>query len=581
MSVASTLSIESYRLLDNRLSQNQSTRAFQTTIGGSNVTYRQEASNSVSSNQVSFQLTPNSPNNVLDRTFMMTTKAVVTFQSANIVPGTTRCLENGTNACRGFSSIVESTNVAINGLTISQETKYVKDIYNRFADDLDGLVKFKSLSPSLMTEGDNCQNYASFVNTQMNPLGAYTSGTRRSHGRGFYPVRIISNGTSLVQPFVTAEVEVEITELFTISPLEYEGLLVPGLANVTSLQLNFTLSSDKQRFWSFADRSDGVVIDDASITNLVFSDYKIHFCEITLPVFYSLPPSIALSYYDVQRQVSGSVRLSGSATQFSKQKGQIQTNTYQLNQTPSRIIVVVKPVERNDCFKPDSYAHITGVNIQYNNMSSILSSASTQQLFAISSRNGSTQSFTEWAGFAADYGNLTTANGEISNQVATTGSILCLDFGKDISADPTSLPGTSINANFSMQISFENNTNIETDFQATIFYIYAGVMVVSPGSAFSYRSLLTRDETLSLPLLEGESAGSSQLRGGASYAKQYGQTGFAKARESMSGSAMAGSAHGGMSARGMKAAGVHESGRSSGLIGGQAKSKSSLADVFR
>ena len=566
MSVASTLDIEAFRLLDPRLSQNQSTRAFQTSIGGSNVTYRQEASNSSSSNQVSFQLTPNSPNNVLDRTFIMTAKAVVTFACTNLAPAV--CLIDAENACRGFSSIVESTNVAINGLTISQETKYVKDIYTRFSDDLDGLIKFQSMSPSLMTQGDNSTQYRNMIGTQRNPLASYMGLNGRTNGRGFYPSKLISNTTT------TAQVEVEIVELFTISPLEYQGNLVPGLANVTSLQLNFNLSSEKQKFWSVADRTNNNT-DVVNITSLVFSDYKIHFCEITLPVFYSLPPSIALSYYDVQRQTSAAQRCAPSPTQSTKQSITINTQTYQLNQTPSRLIVVVKPRNIDSVFQPDSYAHITGINIQYNNMSSILSSASSQQLFAISSRNGSTQSYTEWAGYASDFGNLNVI-GEIPYQVSTTGSVLCLDFGKDISADPTSIPGTSINANFSMQITVENNVPIEQFYEATIFYVYAGVLVVSPGSAFSYRSLLTRDESLSLPLLEGEASGSSNLKGGAASAKQYGMSGFASSKSDMSGKGFRAGAQAG--ARG---AGVHESGRGTGLSGGVAKSKSSLSDVFR
>jgi hypothetical protein len=557
MSVADTLSLESYRLLDPRLSQNQSTRSFQTTIGGSNVTYRQEASNSVSSQQVSFQLTPNSPNNIVDRSLLLTTKATVVFSGPDQgVP----LLQNGDNACRGFSSIVDSTNVAINGLTISQETKYVKDIYTRFADDLDGLVKFKSLSPSLMTEGDNCANYSTFSDTNQNVLASYASSNRRSAGRGFYPVKILAMDN------VSATVEVDVVELFTISPLEYCGELVPGLANVTSLQLNFNLSSNKQRFWSRAER---VLGEGFNVDSVTFDDYKVHFCEITLPVFYSLPPSVALSYYDVQRQQSGNRVVNAQAS------GSITTNTYQLNQTPSRVIVVVKPVEENSAIQPDSYAPIDSINIQYNNMSSILSSASTQQLFAISSRNGSTQSYTEWSGNAVDYATFSGADfNEIDGQVATTGSILCLDFGKDISADPTSIPGTSINANFNMTINFHNNTNVAETYEATIFYIYSGCMIVSPGSAFSYRSLLTRDESLSLPLLEGADSGSSQLKGGAS--KQYGLSGYARGDIG----AYKGKS-GGMSAGGMRAAGVHESGRSSGLIGGTAKAKSSLHDVFK
>jgi len=567
MSVASTLELESYRLLDSRLSQNQSTRSFQTQIGGSNVTYRKEHSNASSDTQVSFQLTPNSPNNVLDRTFMLTSAVTVDFTSNNILDS--KILNPGDNACRGFSSIVESTNLAINGLTISQETKYVKDLYNRFSDDLDNLVKFQSITPSLSTEGDNFTEYSTGFGTSQNVLAGYRDSNRRTTGRSFYPINVEFNPTGTNAGGVDiARIKFRMVELFTLSPLEYEGLMVPGLANVTSLQLNFNLSSDKTKFWSRA-RTAGRIGETVFQVAPVFADYEIHFCEITLPVFYSLPPSIALSYYDVQRQVSRGTQLYNNLSTFD-----LNTNTYQLNQTPSRIMVLVRPPPNDaSAYQTDTFAAIESINIQYNNMSSILSSASTEQLFQISSRNGSTQHYTEFRGFTVDYTG--------GAPIGTTGSIVCLDFGKDISADPTAIPGTSINANFSINVKGKYyGTAVNTQLEVHIFYIYAGVMVISPGSAFSYRSLLTRDETLSLPLLEGDGAGSSNLKGGAM--KQFGNVGFNKvykgAKDAVQGAT--GGMQGGMQGS-ARAAGVNTSGRSTGLVGGVSKPKSALLDAFK
>lgn len=563
MSVASTLDIQASRILDPRLSQNQSTRAFQTQIGGSNVTWRKERSTSASTNQVSFQLTPNSPNSVLDRTMMLVTDVNLKFTCIATTAANQRVLQAGKQACRGFGSIVESTNLSINGLTLTQETKYVKDIYSRFSEDLDNLIKFQSLTPSLATPGDNFQDYGVGSGTTLNPLGGVASSTRRALGRGYYPIQIVSNEEVETDTDKVAIIKFRLVELFTLSPLEYEGCMVPGLTNVTSLQLNFNLSSNINRFFSRAKLAGeskfelGKVDDNTPI----FSNYEIHFCEITPPVFYSIPPSTALSYYDVQRQVS---KVDGVVAAGGRITG-VRTNTYQLNQTPSRIIVVVKEVERNDASQTDTYAHIERVNIQYNNMASILSSASTEQLFMISSRNGSTQHYTEWRGRAV---NFSSAGSEIdigASTIGTTGSVLCLDFGKDISQDPTSLPGTSINANISFEIDFENTSAVGKSYEVVIYYVYAGVLVVSPGSAFSYRSLFTRDETLSLPLLEGDDAGSDNLKGGAKH--QYGLSGYVKRGRGMRAGAQAG--------------GVHTSGRDTGLSGGQAKPKSTLADVFR
>jgi len=557
MSVAQTLDIEAYRMLDNRLSMNQDTRQFQVPIGGSNVTYRSEPSTSAgTSNQITFNLTPNSPNNVIDRTMLFAAGCTINFTRQN---GGAPMLRNGQDALRGFNHVVQSTNLTINGMTISQETKYLQDIFNRFTDDLDSLVQFKSISPSLK-HPDTTRTYAGGTGSNMNPLGGFNTATIRSQGRGVYPIKVISNNNN------DAQIQFDIHELMTISPLEYQGCQVPGLANCTSLSLNFNLESDRSRIWS-RDPDGG---ETNFAVSVVFDTPKIHFCEISLPVFYSLPPSVSTSYYDLQRQVttvSGNIGPRGSGT--------IRSNTYQLNQAPSRVIIYAKNTESTP-LTTDTFGVITKLDIQYNNMSSILNSATTEQLFMISSVNGSNQSWADFFGSAVDY---SVPVGDFYGGNLTSGSIICLDFGKDISSDPTSIPGTSINANFSVEATIQNRINADTTYELVIVYVYAGVLVVSPGSAFKYTSILTRDETLSLPLIEGAQAGNADLKGGAKPMKQL-KAAFStgmdvlKDYKSKKASAVAGAR------AGTKGNGVYTEGKSAGLSGGQAVSSASLRDRF-
>lgn len=564
MSVAQTLDIEAYRLLDERLSMDQSARQFQVKIGGSNVNYRRESSTGGSNNsQLTFNLTPNSPNNIIDRTLLFKAKAVVSITRSN-APPSVQPLVNGSRtllanqaAVRGFNYIVDSTTISINGQSISEETRFIHDVFNRFTDDLDSLVKFKSLTPSLMY-GDLSTSYAVPTGNLLNSLGDYNSSTRRAYGRGFYPYTIVenpaANGVDLTQ---TAKVTLDINELIHLSPCEYQGYQVPGLCNVTSLQLNFNLSSVKDKFWSM------VVPDQQVISVKVeFSNAEIQFTEITPPVFYSIPPTISTSYYEIVRQTQTAKLIAPNGNQT------LSSNSYQLNQVPSRIIIYAKPVEPtvNAVAQTESYGSITSLNIQYNNMSSIINSASQEQLFMISSVNGTNQSWSEFYGQTQ----LLTPT-DSGTTVPLTGSIICLEFGKDISSDPTAIPGTSVNANFQVTAQVKNQRNVETSFELVVLYVYSGVLVISPGACFRYTSILTRDETLSMPLLEGNKVGSDSLKGGVVCPSEV-STGLKMAKDYLQSGK-------GMKA-GMQARGVFENGTSTGLAGGRSVAKTSLRERF-
>lgn len=577
MSVAQTLDIEAYRLLDERLSMNQNTRQFQVKIGGSNVNYRTEnATSGDAQTQLTFNLTPNSPNNVIDRTLLFKARATVKVKlipkpPATIVADNIRPLINGQASVRGFNNIVESTTLSINGQSISEETKYVHDIFNRFTDELDSLVKFKSLTPSLMN-ADVTTNYAQYANaSNFNSLGSWDSSTRRSLGRGFYPYVSISNpaATGGATTELVAEVILDINELIHLSPAEYQGNQVAGLCNVTSLQLNFNLASDKSRFWSMAKFE--TCISQVSVT---FSGAEIQFCEITPPVFYSIPPTVSTSYYELVRQTSQKRTIGAYTGGVDYTKVTLTSNTYQLNQVPSRIIIYAKPVEQSEqndaATQTDSYGVISKLNIQYNNMSSIINSASQEQLFMISSINGSNQSWAEFAGKVSQF--TTTETG--GSYIPTTGSIVCLEFGKDISSDPTAIAGTSVNANLQIQATVGNQRDVATDFELVILYVYSGVLVISPGASFKYTSILTRDETLSLPLLEGPSVGSDHLKGGMTCPREI-SSGLKMGRD-----VLKAYKEGKGQRAGALASGVFENGTSSGLSGGKSVAKASLRERF-
>lgn len=510
--MSATLDIGFVRQLDARLSQNPENKIMSVATPGSQVTPRVENSNSGSGNtsNVSFTMTPNSPANVIGRDFIVAIKVRQVLSGSTLVGGPRPLLQAQCDAPRALSACIQSTNLTINGLTISQETAETYHAFQHF-NQSDEMVKFQSLSPGLMSP-DYTQTYEDVFSTLVNPLASYKNSTRARWGRGSYPFTIIENIPN------SATIEYTLYELLTLSPLVFDSGLYPGLCNVNSMQLQFNLQN-LNRLWSHNSgrfSAGGTSGAGTEITSIIttFQDAKVYFTEITPPVYLTIPPVCSLSYYDVQRQTTSNGTVLGS-----QETADFVSSSYQLNTVPSRIIVYVK--ERSSDITsttqkatetPDAYARINSISIQYNNNSSLLSQADISQLYGMSSRNGIDMGFQEFVGNSNDIEQVNL--GDKSYQVGLTGSILALDVGRDITSDSTALPSTSVNANISFKVNATNPKfgydgqpapELETKYDLTVLYVYAGMIIISPGSCYKYSTMLTREQVLNIPLVEGSS----------------------------------------------------------------------------
>jgi len=135
-----------------------------------------------------------------------------------------------------------------------------------------------------------------------------------------------------------------------------------------------------------------------------------------------------------------------------------------------------------------------------------------------------------------------------------------------------------VNANFQVSAQVKNQHAENRTFELVVLYVYSGILVVSPGASYKYTSILTRDETLSLPLLEGNNVGSDSLKGGVVCPKEA-STGLKMARDYLKTFKEGKGMKAGMQA-GMQAKGVFENHSSSGLAGGRSVAKASLRDRF-
>jgi hypothetical protein len=116
---------------------------------------------------------------------------------------------------------------------------------------------------------------------------------------------------------------------------------------------------------------------------------------------------------------------------------QIISPNIQLNQIPDKLIICVRiPMTQQNWKNSSSFASIYNINLSFNNSAGLCSTFSQYDLYRMSVENGSTQTWSQFCGFA-NVSDMATIDGTGNviggfSPVATTGSLLILQFGKDI-----------------------------------------------------------------------------------------------------------------------------------------------------
>ena len=150
------------------------------------------------------------------------------------------------------------------------------------------------------------------------------------------------------------------------------------------------------------------------------------------------------------------------------QRQDITSGTFQLNQLPSKFIIVVrKQLNQMSSTDSDSFFTISGVSINMSTASEILSSCTQQDLYCMSVRNGYSGSFLEFSGKACQ----STLNTITSNIVKTTGSILVINTAIDLSLGSVNITNNSI-GQFTFQIKISCTNNYEE-------YLSPEIMIIS------------------------------------------------------------------------------------------------------
>ena len=496
-------------------------------------TYTQFQAISASSSQIVWNVQIPSESIVINRELLVASTVSFTVAGTG-VPLNDSFLNWGlTEALNAFpiQSLFTTVQAQINNVSTSTNLQDVLPTILRMNDNRK-LSRYNSMTPSYPDQQYGEYQYGVNTigvpsNSNNNPLSSWNNNSYDSDfvPRGAFPVVLTvehytvvggSNpvDTSLVSTnatdswkvgvsFTAVEPFVALSPFINMSPMNNAGLL--GINNM-SIVANID-SSCKRLMGTAQNTISATACSPTYITGIqlgftpnggqsvpAFQNTRLLFNFQTLqPSQYArLSSKNIVAYSDYPRYLttfnnSDSVSAGGSKT--------LTSQNIQLNQVPSLIFINVRiPMSQQQISNPSAFLQISNISINFNSQSGLLASATPYDLFQISSRNGSAQSWYEWNG-AVSNNTIGNTSGNVVS-IPTTGSLLVLCPALDFSL-PEYLTGGSLG-----QFSFQFNITVKNQFdfavvpEVIITTKNDGIFVSQQGSSVIYTALLDKATTL-------------------------------------------------------------------------------------
>jgi hypothetical protein len=137
------------------------------------------------------------------------------------------------------------------------------------------------------------------------------------------------------------------------------------------------------------------------------------------------------------------------------------------------------------------FLKINNISINLNNQSGLLSSATAYDLWRMSVRNGSQQSWTEFSGMAN--ANVTAGTGQIYSMI---GSLLVIDPVYDLSLPDYISSGSSGQYNLQFSVGVSNQYAETFAPEMVTICVNSGIMVTNQGTTQTFTGLLTKEMVL-------------------------------------------------------------------------------------
>jgi hypothetical protein len=376
---------------------------------------------------------------------------------------------------------------------------------------------------------DTYFDYADGVGANNNPLGSITNSSldNKYRARGAHPVQItvvhnISGGgtdnslvsTNLADTWVIT-LKTHLTEpLLFLSPFLSDPMTnnQAGFLGINNFNMMFQIDSSLKRVFRSSIIRNKPVGSTAPEGRYVTS-YQLAtsgagssgFDNLRLLMNYlSVQPSqyakinsrnvLPLLQYD--RYIANSnnaTPLVGGGSVLTAGKTTLTSSNIALNQIPDTIIIFVRPqMASQNANNSDSFFAIESISINFNNVSGILSSCTVPELWELSQRAGSSQSYAEFVG----YQNASSADGK-GKYIPTTGSLLVLNASAIFNL-PEYLSNSSLgNFNLQFSVNIRNQSSSTYVPELVVLTINSGYVVTNNGTSSAFSGVLNKEMVMS------------------------------------------------------------------------------------
>ena len=462
---------------------------FSTGLAASLTNYQRISSISAGgNNNVQWQIYPSSVASVLAPVFIVSVPITIQMTGTGYNGGL--LVQEGRDAPRALEAIISTLSIRLNNCPIDMQPNIVYDV-NALYQQQDSTMS----SMVYASFPDNCQAYKDMSTGVSNPLASYTSSSRYTPSRGAFPFSIANNTNT------TATVTFVATSYINMAPFSNSLCPTKGLSNLTSLQIDMQFSPQLARVWSHA--IGGPAGIQGTITGAVVTvggnagTPYLSYLEMTPAVsrVNTLPSSILVYNtpdYKIQQQGAITTLAAGG-------RAAITTTNYQLSTVPDHMLIFLRESQtqlqtaQQQMSVPNCYAAIESLTVQnYNNSSSLFSSASQELMYVTCAQNGLRSTFSEYLGFTY----IPNAAGNGTTQIGLTGSVIKLSFGKDIQqANSGCVPGVSQSSNISFGLTVVNRSDRAITYDLFVVYVNSALLLIDSSSGQKYVSILTPYES--------------------------------------------------------------------------------------
>ena len=558
---------------DSRISNITDQETYSVMSGASQNTYQEFVANSTSSSAIVFNCQIPSENIVVDRHLLIQSTVTLTLNlsGTNIFTEDKLVFNLGiSDALQAFplNSLCNTQMCSINNVSVSQNTKDILPMVLRMYDKRK-LNRYNSICPSL--PDSFYANYVDGMGTLNNVLAGYNNQSLDEDftPRGGFDVQVLQ----VIHSYVTVSTETEVvtntdgstrqttTETGRTAASTNDTLIMPaatttfkegqtdwtgtytentfvivlqftttepfialspwtntnsnnqaGLVGINNISFNLSIDSTCKRVWSTMNNyitsiSLGGTVGTSSIQPFLNTKLLFNFLSLQPEQYQKVSSRNTIPYLDYPRFLSVSSTTSSIA---SKGTATLSSNNLQLSMVPDLILITVrKPMVDQNWTDSSSFLTIKKISINFNNSSGLLSSANQQQLYLMSYKNGSGQSFYEFSGYAKNnYTGVQFINGsgDIENttdtslvgkgtSVGTTGSMLVIS-PIDLSLPPYLSCGSLGQFNLTFTIDVLNQFNQAITPEICVITVNSGFFTTQLGSSVINTGILTKEEVL-------------------------------------------------------------------------------------